>query len=466
MNKYKKLVNNTLIFTIGTIGTKLLSVIFLKFYSGQLTKAQISTTELIQTTINLLIPIATLCIADGVLRYGLQKKPDFTKLYTAGSALTFMGVFVAGVFFPIFNFLEYSKGYALIMLFFLLGSSFRMLNQYFVRARGYSKLFAADGIFTTLLWLILNYAFLNEKVNMGVTGFLLAIIISDFCSSIFLIFFAQNYRFVNLRKIDKKLIKDMLRYSIPLIPTYVLWWIVMASDKFLVRYMCDEDVNGLYSLAYKIPMLISVVSTVFFQAWQLSAISEHESDSKGAKKFYTNVFDAYISMMFVASAGLMLLIKPVTALLISADKVECYIFSPFLIVGVLMSSLCQFLSSIYNVTKRSQNALWTSAIAAGVNMVLNIILISIMGPQGAAVSTMISYFICCIVRISDTQRYIKYKISWRKMGFNSAVIFFMSLVLVCKLPAAPLWLILGCAVIGLINYPSILLTIRKILQNR
>lgn len=76
----------------------------------------------------------------------------------------------------------------------------------------------------------------------------------------------------------------MLRYAIPMIPTTLLWWIVSVSDRYIITYMLGADANGLYAAAYKIPTIVVLVSTIFMDAWQVSAVSEIKDRKALAKK--------------------------------------------------------------------------------------------------------------------------------------------------------------------------------------
>ena len=60
MDKYKKLASNTIIFAIGTFSSKILSFLLMPFVTRMLTTADYGSADLIQQTVNVLIPIVTL----------------------------------------------------------------------------------------------------------------------------------------------------------------------------------------------------------------------------------------------------------------------------------------------------------------------------------------------------------------------------------------------------------------------
>ena len=185
MNKYKKLAFNTLIFTIGSFGSKILSFLLTRLYAEKMTKAEFSTADLIAQTANLLIPIATLSITEGVIRFGLDRDFDKKQVYTTGFLTTCAGLLLLFVLSPVIHMIPDISQYTLLLMIYMVTSSFRMLNQYFVRSRGLVKLFSADGIITTFLMLTFNIVFL-AILDMGVTGYILSIILSDALSSVFM----------------------------------------------------------------------------------------------------------------------------------------------------------------------------------------------------------------------------------------------------------------------------------------
>jgi O-antigen/teichoic acid export membrane protein len=464
MNKYKKLAFNTLVFTIGSFSSKILSFLLARLYANTLSTSDYSTVNLITQTANLLIPIATLSITEGVIRFGLDKDFDKKQIYTVGFLTTCVGLAVLGILSPFINMVPTITGYTLLLMIYMVTSSFRMLNQYFVRARGLVKLFSADGIITTFVMLILNILFLLV-FKWGITGYIMSIILSDALSSVFLCAVADNMKYIQIKGLERSVVSSMVRYSIPMIPTYILWWIVGLSDQYFIVFMIDDDANGLYSMAHKIPSLINIVSTIFFQAWQMSAITEYQSE--GARNFYTKVFDAYQSMMVIASAGILMFVKPIMSLLTGGtDFYEGYVYVPLLLIGVVFCCFCQFLSSIYSATKNTKNSLWTSLIAALVNVLLNIVFIPRIGVQGACLSMVCGYGACFIVRIIDTRRYIKFHFNVVKFVINMSLLAMMGFTIILDYSHLVVWLVSGFALVVLYNYSSILETLKQIIGKK
>lgn len=472
MDKYKKLAANTLVFAIGSFGSKILLLLLTRLYTHHISSGDNSTKSLLEQTANFIIPIATLSIAEAVIRYGLDREYDKKEVFTSACVVEAGGMILLLLLSPLLNLLPYAHGYVMLLLLFIIASSFRQLSSQFVRARGLVKLFALDGILATLTLFLFNILFISV-LNMGVHGFMLSSILTDFCSGIFLWIVAKLWKFFNKRKFSPEMVKTMLRFSIPMIPTAVLWIITGFSDRLFVRYMTSaqspdvgEVAAGVYDAASKVPNLISMVSTIFFQAWNMSAITENNSKDKG--KFYEKIFSAYQSVMFLGAAFMIALVKPLSAILIDSSTDPSYArafeFTPILIIGVLMMSLNQFLSSIYTATQKTTHSFWTSLIAACTNLILNVILIYKWGVQGAVIATFMSYFVCYLVRIADTRKLIYFKVNHLHFTSNLIVLFVMSIGAILQ----PYFLIpmqTGFLIFMVIfNFSAILQTVTKILK--
>ena len=467
MNKYQKLAGNTLIFAIGTFGMKFLSFFLTRLYTGCMTETQYGTADLIFQAVNVLYPIVTLSMADAVIRFGMEKKYDSRSVYTVAISSTVLGLAALALLSPLLNLTDMYSGYSFLLYVYCYFSCFRQIASNFVRAKGYVKLFAADGIFTTLVMVICNVLFL-VVFDMGVNGYIMSFIVSDCVSFVCLTLIAGLHRQLDIKYFTKKLFKEMLKYSAPLIPAYVMWWITSASDRWFVSSFCGGEVNGVYSVAYKIPSLLMMFTTLFYQAWQMSAI-ENRNDS-GLAKFYTKIYGAYSSLLMIPAAGIIMLVKPLTYLLVDNDPEKNFVFAyhytPILVIAMIFQCLCQFTSSVYNVKKKSMNSMLTSIIAAAANLLLNFLWIPDYGAYGAAAATAVSYMLCFAVRIRDVTRLIKFKEYGIRNMINTFLVSGMAYIVIAEPKLTYLWLILIFLLVTALNFGAVMSTAKKVLNRR
>lgn len=469
MNKYKKLATNTIVFAVGSFGSKILLLILTKLYTANINPADNSTKDLLEITANFLIPIVMFAMNDAIIRFGLDKRYSNTKVYTTALTVTGFGCLLLLLLSPLLGLLPFTDGFIWLLIGYVAASSFKTVNSQFVRALGMVKLFAFNGIFTTLILFILNVIFIS-KMQLGVTGFMLSVIGSDAISAVFVFIVAKLHKYMDFRQLSKKMIRMMVRFSLPLIPSTLLWTVTGFSDRIFIRYMpgpegtVGDTAAGIYGIANKIPNLISTFSTIFFQAWNMSAIMENDSKDKG--HFYKQIFDAYSSFLFIAGAGIIVFVQPISAILIDTTTFpeygQAYLYTPVLVVAVIMMCFNQFFSSVYTATKHTSHSFWTSLVAAVTNLILNIVLVWLFGIMGASVATFAGYFASYIIRQKDARRYIYFPINQVKFFINLGVLFALGIVVTNEFSGRIFVLAAGFIFMVVFNFNAIISTLKQL----
>lgn len=476
MDKYKKLAFNTFIFAIGNFGSKFLVILLTRLYTNNISPADSSTKELLEITANFLLPIFTFSMTEAIIRYGLDNKYDKGQVFTTATVLNSAGLLLMLLFSPflkLISFLDFIDGYTILLLIYVCTSAFRSLCSQFVRAKGMVKLFSLDGILATLTLFIFNIVFISH-LHWGVKGFMLAVILSDLCSAVFLFIVAKLHVNLNIRYYNKKLASSMMKFAVPLIPTVVMWVITGFSDRLFIRYMhsdrvtLGENAAGIYGYATKVPNLISMISSIFFQAWNMSAIMENNSNDRS--QFYEKVYRAYEALLFIASAFLIAGVQIITPFFVSAKNFgeygSVYIYTPVLIIASLFMCLDQFLSSIYTATKHTKNSFWTSFAASMANIVLNFCLIPEWGIQGAAIATFMSYYLCFWARIIDARYYVPFRFNGLNSMLNTIALILMCWMIISKPALYILWILISLAFVIWSNYNALLETAKKLFNRR
>ncbi len=436
MNKYKKLMSDTIILAFGTFASKALVLLLMPLYTACLLPEQYSTADLITQTACLLIPLACVGICDGLFRFtldGSEDKPSVLKT-SLGVLLISTAAFLA--LSPLLWLIDYFSGYAWLIVAYVISANFHSAAAQYIRANDRPKLFALQGIINTALVICLNLLFLLV-FDMGVLGYVLSVVIADALVTLFLVLYARLYRDVGEGKFSRELAARMLRYSIPMIPTTIFWWITNVSDRYVVTWLCGDAVNGLYSAAYKIPTLITLLCSVFYEAWQFSAVKDAEGETKS--KFFGQVFGYYSSLMFVGGGVVVLMSRVFVGILFDDAYAGAAEFIPTLTAAAVFSALTTFAGSVYLVKKKSVMSFVTSMLGALTNIALNFALIPIMGAQGAAVATAISYIVTFAVRAVTAQRFIKFDMNIPRLLLNSLLLGGGCAVAVLDVPFWWLW---------------------------
>ena len=460
----KKLLSNTGLIAIGTFGSKILVFLLMPLYTAWLTTAEYGTSEMITSIANFLIPIAAVGVSTGVFRFAAEREADQASVFSTSIALLGIGLGGFLALSPLLFLVDYCREYVwLVVLYVFFADVHAVLSQY-VRAVDRTALFAGQGILNTVLVILFNVFFLYF-LHLGVIGYVLSVILGNFVTALFVFVKGRLWRVLSLRRVDRRLMKELLRFSLPLIPTTLCWLITDLSDRSMVTYFWGDEVNGVYSAAYKIPTVVNLISTVFLQAWQFSAIAE-SSDEEECERFYSQVYGGFISVIMIGTATLILLSRQITSLLLNSAYHGANEFMPTLLCAVAMEAIVSFLASVYMVKKRSVRSFVTALIGAISNVILNLLLIPTIGALGAALATLASYALVMIARLADAPRIIRFARNLPRLIVSLLLILSSAAAMTIPLAGAIWWALGATALIFILNAPALLHSARALLRHR
>lgn len=420
------LAKNTLQFALGNFGSKLLQIILVPFYTRFMTDAQYGTVDLLQAVVSLLLPVASLTIYESVFRYAMEKEYDKTAVLSVGVVITAVSAVVLCLGGSVLSFVGPATYIWLVVANTITNSLRTLLSQY-TRAVGRMGLFSLDNVLMTGMVLVLNIGFI-ALLGMGITGYMLGYTLANLFSAVFLVVCLGKQCHVRLRSIRKGLVKEMLLFSMPLIPNSICWWVSSFLDRVMIVSMVSTAANGLYAAAHKIPSLLSVVMTIFFQAWQVSANEEFKK--KDIAQFYSKIFDQMSACIFVLASVLIMLSRPINSVFLGADYYDAWQYMPPLVLSTSFFSFAQFLGSVYTANKKTKMAFVTNAIAVVVSVTLNAVLIPLMGVLGACMANATSYLVLWLVRVFDTHKIVPI-VYCTKQVVTASLILTAQTVLVC-----------------------------------
>lgn len=463
MDKYRKLISNTFIFAVGTFSSKVLVFLLMPLYTNVLSEEQFGMVDLMVQVGNFLLPVVSCGIINGIIRFGLDKYYKKSDVFTTGFLTIFAGFGILLLLEPLLSHIPYLKENTFLIYVFVLMSSLRSLCSQFVRAKGYVKLYALDGILSTATTIFFNVLYL-VVLKWGINGYMLAMISADTLSSIFLFYLAGLRHYLRFRHLNFSTAREMLRYSVPLIPNSIFWWINNMASRYLIAWFLGAQANGLFAVAYKIPTIIVLMSNIFMDAWQMSAVSD--TSSKRAS-FFTHVFLCYQALICTAASGLILFSKVITKILVSDAFYPSWKFIPFLLLSTVFSCMSTFLGSVYMVEKKSVLNFITTGIGALVNVALSFFLIQTdLQANGAAVATFISYLLVFLLRVVDTKRFLPMKFHFSRLVFNSVVLLAQAIIMILEIRGWILFELLLTALMVIANIGSLFATLRRLLAKR
>lgn len=396
MNKYKRLISDTALFGISNFCSKLLVFLLLPLYTGILSTAEYGYIDAMYTLVSLGIPLLTLCVYEATIRFALDKKYIQSELFSASMFVLLIGNIIALVCCAIYG-IAFNIGVIRSFLIFLLflSSSFYLFLTQFIRGINKTRIYAIGGIIQTVFTILFNILFLVH-FRWQVNGYILASIFSNLICIFFIIVSCNIFKYFRLN-INFTLLCEMIKYSAPLIPNTISWWVNYSLDKYMIIYFSGLEENGLYSVASKLPAVLSTITDIFFKAWQISSAIEYESE--GRREYYKKIFNIFFVILIGLSSCMMLFIKIFTKVFLSQDYYNSWRMMPFLIIAVFFSALSGFVGSLCTAAKKTTILFKSTMIGSIINIILNILLIPSLGGIGAAIATTISFGCISVIRI-------------------------------------------------------------------
>lgn len=422
MNRYKELLSDTVAIGVGNFIAKLIYFFLMPIYTIAMTAEEFGQADILNNLVALLLPILTLSIAEGIFRFVLDKEEDPNMLLTIGFSI--VGKCCVVVAFAIgLVFFFTSEDYWVFFYFYFASEAFRSLLAQFSRGVGKIRDFSISGIIAAIVLFVSTYI-LVKTLQLGVSGYLLAFIIANISSTLYLVCSVKLIRKLSWVYSREKT-KEILLYSLPLIPNMLSWWATNVSSRYILAYHCGFALAGLFSATSKLPALINIVTSVFQQSWQISSLKQ--SDAADRHIFYSKVFSLYSSMVFIAGTIILVLIPFISKFVLQGEFYEAWIYTPLLLYSAILGCFSVYFGNFYTIVKNSKAIMRTTLYGAVSNVILCLILIPIVGIYGALVANVLSFFIIVATRFMDTQKIMPISIN-RLLVLGSLILLFVETI--------------------------------------
>lgn len=469
MNRYKKLLGNSLIFAVGNFGSKVINFLMVPLYTYVLTKNEYGEVDLQLTTISLFVPFLTFLLSEAILRFVINNIEDKDKiriLFSSGILFSVTVPLALNLLLVIvFSIFDIFSGTRVLFSMLLFLNGVQQFLAQFIRSIGKVKIYAINGILMTFIMASTNIIFL-VCLNLRVNGYLLSSITAFICSIIFLMFFCDFKQYFNLKYFDIGALLKMFKYSVPLIPNYSIWWFINGATRYFILFFVGASGNGLFAVANKIPSLISMFTDVFSQAWQMSAFEEYDSEDKS--DFYSSVFKHYYQLLFILGGILIAIVKPLMGYLVSSEFYMAWDLIPLLVVAVIYQTFSGFIGTIYTASLDTKGIFTSSILTGFISIILNLVLLPIWGLKGAGVSMVFSFVVMFIVRLIGTRKIVYTVINYKKFFISNILVLgeiYILYTVADTIKSTSYSLILSFILI-IINIDVILIVIRNIRKQK
>ena len=413
MNQKKQLMKNTIIIAIGKLSTQVISYILLPLYTAKLSPSEYGNYDFVCTLSLFLCPIITLLMEESMFRYLIdaESKMQRKRIISQTIIYTFFGTILftilAAVIMNIWT--EYSAAYITAIITFVISNILIGLSNALSRGLGKIKLYSVSNFILGISTIILNIVFILG-INAGAEGLLWANTIANSLTAI--VIFAILKLPTYIGKLNKPLMIDMIKYSVPLVPNSISWSIINMSNRLILTNMVSSAANGIYAMASKFPNIISVVYGYFYTAWKESAARIVKEDNKN--DYYNSIYHDAKRFLYAITICLIAAMPFVFPIFINETYDEAYIYIPIIMIATYYSNLSSFYGGSFSAYKDTKIMGSTTIVAAILNVVIMCVFVNQFKIYAACFSMLIANLIVYFYRKKKLRRYIKLReLKWQ-----------------------------------------------------
>lgn len=435
----------TLIYGVANIFSKGLTFVIFFIFTFFLKKEEIGVFDLILTSSTLLVPLISLQLYDGILRWCLnedQASREVSKVISGATIAVSLNILIFSVAYWILT-LIIEIPFSLLIYLFLICQVFYTIVLQFARSRSLNFVYALSGVIYSGVFTVGALIVISVS-EFGLTGILFANLLSSFLTLLYLIYKTQFISYFCFAAFDLSLLRSMLRYTIPLIPNQVSWWAISESNRYMILYFLGIAANGLFAIAMKFPNILLILHLIFNQAWQEKVIRLYGTD--GSRAYFDNVIEKYLKLLLGLTALAVGFSKPLLPFIVNQSYFEVGQYLPLFYFAVCFQALGSFYGGGYLAAKKTSDAFYTTVIAALVNITLNLILIPYLGLLGCAISLLVGNIVLFVARYFHSRSFFEITFPIKSLLVNLA---FIILFGICSV-SSEIWVLVlnafGCVV--------------------
>lgn len=414
-NKYYLKVNKStllkgmLVYSFGSLGSRAINMAIYPILTFFLLKAELGYYDLIINTIYLVVPLVTFQLADGIFRMILPIKDnkEIKKIISPGITLIIYSTFILLTIILLtvmsFSTVQYNILVFLMAVFFAFNISLKQI----IRGLKKNRIYVISDIVYSFSFVMLLLMFL-KFFGTNLKGALFSFVIANTFSIMYLITSSKLWLYFKYQLIpDKTIIIRLLKYSMPLIPNALSWWLVGSINTWIILFMLGLEANGIYGLAFKFSSIIYILNKIFSLAWQDKVILEKENDAQYNSKVFNNLLFFLLSMVVL----IILFMKPILRIIVAQEYFEVWKYIPWLLIATVFASTSSYFGAFYLSWKKTNIIFITTLSGAIITIILSLFLTKYYGLLGTSLAVCSGFFVITVLRYLNTRKQLKLKIN-------------------------------------------------------
>ena len=418
-------------YTTANFFVKAISFIAIPIYTRLLTPSDYGILAVFGSAVGIFSIIYGLQMYGSVGRYYLEKTDDFSDFLGTNLIALVVIIVIEGAIFWVFKeqimkfFMLPESLFPFLIALSIVSFGFAIYGNLLVVKRNSSE-YTLISVFKALSFFLLSvflmYHMKSDRYLGNIYARLLVTIV---------VFGYSFYKLLPMVKFNFKMehLKYSINYNLPAIPGALSGFILAFFDRIIINQLTNSASTGLYSLAYNISMVLSVIYGGLFAAW-FPTFMEDMRDKKYNKiriltSRFTDIVFFFALLISIFSNEIIYLMAPTK-----------YHAALHVIPIIVLGYVFLFIANVYGyfnsyrkekIIVRSMNLL----IVAAINIGLNYLFIPKYGYSIAAVTTAFSYFLFMFLNYFTVRYLLKENVLYLKMfllKFIFAFVFYLMLL--------------------------------------
>jgi len=427
-SRFRLLIENFFAYGLINVLNKIIPLLLLPVITRLLTDpADFGRFDMFNTLVSFGSALAGLGMYDAMFREYFEKEDELYKRQVTSSALSIViwsSIILAFILVilkkPLAILFLGGDSYQLIIILAAIGVVLHTLHSIIAaptRMQNKRKIYIYTGVLQSSLY----YALAIVLIFNGFRYF--GLIYSNLISIFFLVlfFYILNRKHFSLHDSDKSIRSELYKIGIPLVPTFIIYWVFHSMDRLMITNMLGMEQVGIYSIGARVASISQFIYAAFAGGWQYFAFSTMKDSDQVSLN--SKVFEVLGVISILALFGISLFDNFIFDLLFTGEYVKGIIVFPYLFISPLFLMLFQIAGNQFLVVKKSYIITVSLLIGAVINIVLNFVLIKYFGVKGCALATFLGYFISLLIIMIASRKQML-------MAFSKKLLFSLGLVLV------------------------------------
>lgn len=404
-NRTKELLFNTAIIGIGKFSTQIIGFLFIPIYTSILTTSEYGTYDYLLAIAGFITPLVTMLMEESMFRFLIDCKTEEERTRVLSNTVGFCIASTAvwclaiGVIGTVFK-----MSYLYSFLLYIISVVVVSLRNSLTRGLSKIKLYSLSSFGTSVMVIVFNII-LVFVLRLGVYGLLYANICANIISSFVTVLILKKDLDIRFNLCSIKKIKEMMLFSIPLVPNSISWNVIDTSDRMIISAFMGSNFNGIFSMAHKFPVIINSINSFFYTAWkETSAKVLNDGDPY---EFYNMIYKKYDIFGKSMVIGVISILPIIFPLLVKNEFANSYVYVPILLVAIYLANMAGFYGGIFSAYKDTKIMGTTTAVAAIINVAIDFMLITKIGLWAATFSTLASNLYVYISRRKNVHKYVE-----------------------------------------------------------